>query len=131
MAFQVKHENGEYELILSGESAKATSLRAKPSEREALISGGVWLVLVFAVWSSPDRRAIEMALREVETLGGVRLGIRPFDSHTELGTWCPEMPETWGSPVWIVLHDGRLVAHAVGMISAEELRMLVWRSSGS
>ena len=95
------------ELILEGEPPYCRVLPMAPVEREPELNRGLWLVLLFAAWSGPDRRAIPVALSVVKGFQGqVQLGIRKFSDHAEIKTWCPEVREQWGSPIWLILRDG-------------------------
>jgi hypothetical protein len=104
------------------------SLDMAPSSRETLISQGDWVVLLFAVWSEPDRGAITTALdAATEFPEGVRLGIRPFDEHSEIGRWCPACQQTFGSPLWLLFHNGKLVHQEIGLLSARDVASLAQR----
>jgi hypothetical protein len=75
----------------------------------------LWLILVYAAWSGPDRRAIPIALSVAKDYrGAVQLGIREFSDHDEIRKWCPDVKEKWGSPIWLVLKDGELRNELVG-----------------
>lgn len=111
------------ELILEGEPPYCRVLPMAPVEREPELNQGLWLVLLFAAWSGPDRRAIPIALSVVKGFQGrVRLGIRKFSDHTEQKTWCPEVREKWGGPIWLMLRDGELREELTGLRSEEQLR---------
>ncbi|HMC64796.1 MAG TPA: hypothetical protein VKI65_07640 [Gemmataceae bacterium] len=110
------------ELILDAEPPYCRVLPMAPPEREPDLNDGIWLVLAYAAWSGPDRRAIPLALTVVKRFGGqVHLGIRKFSEHDEIRVWCPEAKEKWASPVWLVSQDGKLVDEFVGVLDEEDL----------
>jgi len=75
-------------------------------------------VLVFAVWSVPDREAVQTALSAVKSFGGsVQLGLRAFDRHEEVEALWPHVKESYGSPIWLILRDGKLLEEHVGAFS--------------
>lgn len=97
-----------------------------PSEMEPELKEGVWLVLVAAVWSGPDRMAIQQALTAVKEFGGkLKLGIRLFDEDSETTQWFPDLPQAYASPVWLFLRDGRLVEKHFGSLDQIGLRSLL------
>jgi hypothetical protein len=115
-------EGHAFELEILDAPAYCHSLDMAPSSREPMLSEGDWVVLLFAVWSGPDRDAIAAALDAATSFRvGVRLGVRPFDKHSETGHWCPEWQQTPGSPVWLFFHDGKLVHQEIGLLSTHEL----------
>jgi hypothetical protein len=108
------------ELALDGEPAYC---RVWSEDRHLDTGQGVWLVLFYAAWSSPDRRAIPVALSVVKSFDGrVQLAIRKFSDHNELRAWRQEVKEKWASPVWLILRDGALLRELTGVRGDEELR---------
>jgi hypothetical protein len=97
-----------------------------PVEREPELNSGLWLVLVFAVWSGPDRTAVDTALSVAkEFRGEVRLGIRPFDKAEEALAWCPELKLRRTSPIWLILNNGKLERATFGPQTVEQLRAMI------
>jgi hypothetical protein len=97
-----------------------------PEQMEPELKDGLWLVLVCAIWSGPDRLAIGQALSAVREFGGkVKLGIRMFDDDAETRTWFPELPKYPASPVWLILRDGQLDEMRMGGQSQSQLRNLL------
>ena len=120
-AFEIEARDGRYSIRFD-EATDIVGLTMAPSELEPALAHGQWLVLVFAVWSTPDRAAIEDLVASCADAGpGWRIGVRPFDAHDELQSWCPEASERHGSPLWLVLKGGRLVAERVGVLGSGEL----------
>jgi len=111
-----------YEVVLEDAPENCVSLVMKPDVREDYLNRGVWLVLLFGVWSTPDRAAIDLAVSLACDLQGcASVGIRPFDDPSEAAAWLPELPTTYGSPIWIVLKDGRLKDDLIGLHDKQEL----------
>jgi hypothetical protein len=118
--------NGQYKLLLEREPEYCKALAMSPLKREPELEQGLWLILVFAVWSVPDRTCIDLALSVIkEFKGDVLLGVRPFDNYTEFNIWCPEVKEKYGSPIWLVLNNGNLLKEMVGVYSKEQLVQLL------
>jgi hypothetical protein len=110
--------DGEYDVLLKGEPEYCKALPATPSQLPRELSRGLWLVLLFAVWSGPDRSAVPVALSAVKQFDGkVQLGLRPFDRHEEITTRWPKVKEPFGSPIWLILRDGELLEEHVGAFS--------------
>jgi hypothetical protein len=107
--------DGRYEVMLKGEPTYCKALPGTPSELRQELDRGLWLVLLFAVWSGPDREAVQTALSVVKQFDGkVQLGLRPFDRHEEITALWPDVKERFGSPIWLVLRDGELLEQHVG-----------------
>lgn len=101
---------------------RVTALEMAPERLEAKLADGVWLVLGFAVWSGPDRAAIDALCDLGSALPQqAELGVRPFEDHREFDPWCPLQPPTTGSPIWLVLQDGQMVAQRQGMLARDDL----------
>ena len=130
MSYQVLHVGGnQWELRFDSEPDYCYPLPIADAAERAKVSQGTWLVLFSAVWSGPDQEAITTALRVVKKFGGqVKLGVRPFDETTEFRQWFPEIRETYGSPVWVVVKDGCLVEQFVGLVAAAVLEEALRRS---
>lgn len=108
-------------ISMEGEPAYCHALRQAPASRETQLDRGTWLLLAFAIWSGPDRTAIDVALEVVKGFHGqVNLGVRPFDDHAEFKTW-GRVAERYGSPIWLLLSDGALLAERVGLLQADDL----------
>lgn len=117
----IEEAGGRYRLELHGEPSYCRALAMAPPELEAELSQGVWLVLAVAVWSGPDRAAVNVALAAAKQRAGeVQLGVRPFDDHQELETWFPgEHGE--GSPLWVILRGGQAREVKVGVRPLEDV----------
>ncbi len=114
--------DGKFELVIQNGPQNCKALPMAPSSIENELQDGLWLLLVFAVWSIQDRNAINTALELGKRLGDtVRVGIRPFDEHQEISNWCPNATKTYQSPVWLVLKKGKLVKEVVGLYPLEQL----------
>jgi uncharacterized protein (TIGR02996 family) len=101
-------------------------LRQASDALEPYIAVGRWLVLAWAVWSGPDRRAVQEAIAFADRYyplpaGECNVAIRPFDAEDEFRTWCPvEVPSA--SPHWLLLDAGRLVEDRIGNEPPERWR---------
>lgn len=122
--YRLHRVGGRYSLRLSPElKGKIVALQMAPSASEPELSRGTWLVLVFAVWSGPDIGQIRVLLDIAEhSQSPLLYAARPFDDRTELVRWCPDARETWSSPVWLVLANGRLLGQIEGVRRSDELR---------
>ena len=115
-----------FKISLEGEPANCHALEMAPAKREAILDRGLWLILVFPVWSDPDRKAIEAALDLAKTQGEkLQIGVRPFDKKEELASWCPEAKREWASPTWLILKDGILTHQMFGPQSPKDVREIL------
>lgn len=122
MTHKVSRVDGRYEVSFDDGPANLYALQMAPSRLEPELERGTWLIMSFAVWSSPDRAAIAVAARVAAlSCGRLSVGVRPFDDHNELRSWCPGTKATAGSPVWSVLREGALIFEHAGLASAEWL----------
>jgi len=116
------NKNGRFELLFIDEPEYCHALMMSPTLKEAKLSDGTWLILLFAVWSAPDLEAIKMAVTLAKKFNGqIQLGVRPFDEHQENWLWCPEIKAAFVSPIWLVFENGRVIVEHVGLRSEEEL----------
>src|SRR5687767_13162089 len=94
--------DNRWEVNLRDQPDYCCALPMAPNRMEPELKEGLWLVLVAAIWSGPDRIAIGQALSAVQEFRGkVKLGIRLFDDDAETRTWFPELPKYAASPVWL------------------------------
>ena len=137
-------------MILLDEPSYIHALKMAPEAMEAELKSGIWLVVAFPVWSSPVRHSVLAAIACARQYSGkFHLGVRPFDSYEEMGTWWPssEAPvegetvvtekydeqrrelhittDASTYPAWLVLKGGRVVHLGAGPRSAEQLREIV------
>ena len=109
-------------IILTDEPPYVHALVAAPSAREPELNTDNWLVMAFAVWSTPDNLAIQTALDVARRFGGkLNLGLRPFDDMEELGAWCPGLEYCGQSPLWVLLRDGEVCMKRSGIFAVDEL----------
>lgn len=122
----IRDQDGYPSITLSDESPYSHALRAAPSAREPELNKGNWLVMTFAVWSTPDNLAIQTALDVAKRFGGkFNLGLRPFDDAEEFGAWCPDIEEDGQSPLWVLLRDGEVCMKRSGILTVDELVELI------
>ena len=127
--FVKPREDGSWEIRVENEPEFCRALPMRPQEMETELHVGFWLVLLIAVWSVPDRTAIQQALDAVKPYGGVvKLGIGPFDKHVEISRWIIGVKEKWGSPVWLMLHNGRVLDEKVGLLKQEDITRMIQSS---
>lgn len=128
MTHTVTVRDGVYHVHIAAPT-RVTALEMGPERLEAKLADGAWLVLGFAVWSGPDRAAIDALCDLGSTLSEqVALGVRPFEDHREFDRWCPLRPATTGSPIWLVLQDGHMVAQRQGTLARDDLAAWVRRT---
>ncbi|MGH2886147.1 MAG: hypothetical protein ACRDPA_26200 [Solirubrobacteraceae bacterium] len=120
---------GRPAVSLTDEPPFCHALAARPFAREAELDRGLWLVIVVAAWSAPDVEAVRTAIDAVARFQGrVQLGVRPYDDPDEVETWCPELRDAGGSPMWAILDDGVVVAVDGGIRSADQLVATIKRA---
>ncbi|RFC37562.1 MAG: hypothetical protein DID90_2727553175 [Candidatus Nitrotoga sp. LAW] len=113
-------------ITLTDEPPYVHALVAAPSAREPELNTDNWLVMAFAVWSTPDNLAIQTALDVAKHYGGkLNLGLRPFDDAEELDAWCPDIEDDGQSPLWVLLHDGEIYMKRSGILTVDELVELI------
>ncbi|MBI3649417.1 MAG: hypothetical protein HY231_00020 [Acidobacteria bacterium] len=114
--------DGSYQVVFEDEPNYCRALAMAPTEMEPELEKEVWLILLFAIWSVPDRTSIEEALSAAKKLNGrFNLGVRPFDNHKENKGWCKQIKEQWGSPIWLVIRKGTLVEEIVGLRNRSQI----------
>lgn len=122
MNFSITKVEGIYKLSLAGERQRVAVLEMKPQSLETRLRKGVWLVLVVAVWSVPDRESLREFLRsEGQWPSGLRLAVRLFDDYSEAETWCPSIVGELGTPIWVAMKDGRPLGRLVGLQTREQV----------
>jgi len=122
----IRDQEGCPSITLTDEPPYAHALGAAPSVREPELNTGNWLVMAFAVWSTPDNLAIQTALDVAKRFGGkLNLGLRPFDDSEELGAWCSDIEDDGQSPLWVLLHDGEVCMKRSGILTIDELVELI------
>jgi hypothetical protein len=62
MSYEIQLKDGLYKLYFYGEPRYCQALEIKPLFLEDFLGKGYWLILLFAVWSIPDRKSINVAL---------------------------------------------------------------------
>ncbi|MDD5267121.1 MAG: hypothetical protein PHO08_08325 [Methylococcales bacterium] len=123
MSYKVtRDQEGCPSITLTDEPSYFRALVAAPSAREPELNTGNWLVMAFAVWSTPDNLAIQTAIDVAKRFGGkLNLGLRPFDDSEELGAWCPSVEDDGRSPLWVLLRDGKVCMKRSGILTVDEL----------
>lgn len=122
--------SGPNYIVSLSPSSKLVALAMAPATIEDFLLGGSWRILCVAVWSGPDiasARQLEDAVKGLEL--SVRVGIRPFERHSEFGAWMPELALTNGSPIWVSLELGKLRDVQIGTFSDSQVRDWVWGDS--
>lgn len=151
MSFKVQPIEGDkWELVFSDEPSYIHALKMAPETMEPELHSGIWLVVVFPVWSVPVRDSVRAAIALVKDHGGkFQLGVRPLDSHDEIYKWWPvtkapaagkvllavkeEGPQREihistdpsSNPLWLVLRDGQVIYQGTGPRSKEQLNELM------
>ncbi len=96
---------------LSSSEHPLAVLPAHPAALETELFSGRWVVLSSAVWSGPDRLAVEVAARLGARLQGqVLMAVRLFSDDCEHQTWCRGIDvdrDIHGmSPIWLFMKEG-------------------------
>ena len=127
MSYKItRDQEGCPRITLTDEPPYSHALGAAPSAREPELYTGNWLVMAFAVWSTPDNLAIQTALDVAKRFGGkLNLGLRPFDDSDELGAWCPGLEYGGQSPLWVLLREGEVCLKLSGILAVDELVELI------
>ena len=140
----------KFELVLSDEPSYIHALQMAPDCREPELDLGLWLLVVFPVWSSPVRQSVRAALAcAIDHAGKFQLGIRPFNSHEEISKWWPlsnapspgqtliavsDEPspreihistDPTSYPIWLVFRDASVVHQGRGPRTEEHLSQLM------
>ena len=122
--------NGHYHLEFSDVPEYCHALKMAPDTIELELTLGTWLILLVSVWSATDVNAIEEAINVTEELKkqnkNLALGIRPFDMYEEIQKWCNDAQGASGTPIWLFLHNGKMVAKQRGLMPKEIL--IAWIS---
>lgn len=134
-----------FHITFSTDVSNVTGLRMAPDSLEKELRYGEWLILVFAIWDSKDRPAIDIACQIASSLKSTRVAVRPFESPLEFASWAPELAghrialsvsESTGDegtkvsivsagddhPLWLLFRDGRLARAAIGIRTLDRLR---------
>ena len=116
-------KNGEvFSVEFESEPDYCSALNMKPESIEEKLKRERWLILLFGVWSSPDRAAIDLALEFAKKYEGrFNLGVRPFNDFSENSNWCPELSGEYGSPIWLYYENGILKRKWIGAYDFVEL----------
>jgi hypothetical protein len=146
VSFTLRVVNDLWELEFSEEPSFVHALNMAPEVIEPELNSGLWLLVVFPVWSGAVRDSVSAAIAVAKDYDGkFQLGVRPFDSYDEIYKWWPssEAPSTAqvllavkeegprrelhistdpsSSPLWLVLRDGQVIRHGAGPRSKEQL----------
>ena len=120
MKYSITNEGNEcYRIRFLNPPEYCHALGMAPEEIEPNLIKGNWIILLVAVWSGPDRAAVDFALKSMDEMKdkNINLGVRPFNMHSEISKWCAEAKEKWRSPVWLWLKDGKLVDEKSGLLT--------------
>jgi hypothetical protein len=116
--------SNENELTLSFDNApeNVRPLPMKPKQREPILNRSVWVVMACATWSQNDLADMPEAIRAAKLLNPrASFGIRLFDDYEEIKSWFPEYPNSFGSPLWVILRDGKVVEWREGCMKRDEI----------
>jgi hypothetical protein len=150
MSFELRAiDGGKWELLFSDEPSYIHALNMAPDSIEPEMKSGLWLIVVFPVWSSPVRHSVRAALACAKDYGGkFQLGVRPYDYYEEIFKWWPggkvpsegdQLLVAWdeprrelhistdssSSPIWLILRDGQVVNQGAGPYSRQQLSELM------
>lgn len=97
------------------------SLPMAPLVREPELKQGTWVVIAVNVGSAPDVNSIGTAVKCLRKYKGrIQLGVRPFVEYEEITKWFPEYGNNFGSPLWLVLQDGKVRGWEAMPLTEEE-----------
>ena len=137
-------DNFRFQIIFDDKSKNIIGLRSSPCELESKLHNGVWLVLVFAVWDSNDRPAIDIAYTLASNAIDFQVAVRPFELREEFKSWAPEfssvsdtMKVTEGNgeikltshskdhPIWLAIRGGEIIGTLTGIRSESKIKQFV------
>lgn len=122
MEYTIVKSGSRYKLTLIGDHPQVHVVEMKPVGLEPLLRQNCWLVLLVAVWSGPDRKALELILDPtVAWPTWINIAVRLFDEEGEASTWCPTITTVTSSPIWVFMKGGRPLGHLVGIRTAKQL----------
>lgn len=127
MGMQITEEpSGKYVVSLSNAPGWVHTLSAHEPSVEPKLKTGTWLVVVFAVWSSPDINSVHEAVEGLRRHGGsVQLGVRPFERYEEIGECNGGRVPLGPTPLWVMVVDGRVIRTEWGSRNAQEVDRMV------
>ena len=150
MSYAVRRRDGVYELIVSDEPWYVRALTMSPELVETELNAGLWLLVVFSIWSAPVRKSVSAAIECSKAYSGdFQLGLCAFDDPSEVERWWPQHPaigsqepsvlvtkspnevsiniigENTSIPLWLVLREREKVYDDAGARSVDELKNLM------
>lgn len=108
--------------IAAGAFPNVHGLEFAPNEREEMFNAGTWLVVAVPIWSGPCRLAIDDITNAATQLPrGVNVGVRFFDEYEEIAKWLPAAGQSYSTPQWFLLKDGKLIKERFGPLPVEQI----------
>lgn len=115
--FRLSSDNGTFSLSVLPEF-NVRPLRMAPPALEDFLTLGRWVIVVFAVWGTPDLKQLSKFIHMAQQAStcSCKFAARPFDDYGEIATWCPGvvLPK-FHSPVWLSIQEGRVHGRIVGI----------------
>lgn len=116
-------EHGRFAIEFEGEPAYCHALEQAPKAMEGKLANGKWVVLLFPVWSGPDRLSITTALDVAKFYSGrLQVGVRPVDDYSENEQWCSGLAGVYNTPIWLMIQNGTVQEIRTGQHSIDSLK---------
>ena len=118
-------DDGQMALRIATNPWHVVGLTSHPDSLEIQLKDGMWLVMVYSPHNVQHVRLALGASEIANQLAGeCRLAIRPSHGFEDLRSWVgdkdvAERPLEFGVPLWLLYHDGKLIARRGGQISPE------------
>jgi hypothetical protein len=151
MSFKIQPiENDKWELVFFSEPSYITALPMDPESIEPELMCGIWLIVVFPVWSRPVIDSVNEAISCVKFYDGcINLGVRPFDGHEWIYKWWPSQKkplsvdvlqtisrtsthlaihlssDSSSIPLWLAMVDGHVRYQGAGPRSKKQLSEMI------
>jgi hypothetical protein len=130
MGLKVMHAGGDdvsdrWEVVLFDEPGYIHALPMAPDALESELQSGLWLVVVFPVYSISVRHSVVAALVCAKDFNGqFQLGVRPYHAREEITRWWPNDALAFdpGPLLTVVRESGRVEVH----IGADDSIAPIW-----
>jgi hypothetical protein len=126
---QIDAKKNVWSVIFENAPSFVHPLPMAPLARESELNRGTWVVIAANVGSVPDVNGIGMAVKCLRKYGGkIQLGVRPFVEYEEINKWFPDYGNNFGSPLWLVLRDGKVCGWEAMPFTEEQFKRFLSKS---